>query len=118
MARRRKEDDTERRTQRLGVPLTPTEQAELRNRAAKVFGDDPNVSEYARLILLSDCKSPPPSSRDPRLISQLVVALNRLGNNINQLAHVANAIHEIPSERVLREVSAQIVEALEKVIAL
>lgn len=115
MARRRKDDAAERRTAFLGVQLTPSEKAELVRRAELVSR---NVSDYARIVLLSEHKAPAPSTRDSGAIRQLAVAITRVGTNINQLAHVANAINEIPSERVLREVSAQIVEALEKVMAL
>ena len=115
MARRSKADAGERNTAFLGVHLTPSEKADVLGRAAAIGC---GVSEYARIILLSELKRPAPSARDPRAIRQLAVAIKKVGTNINQLAHVANAINEIPSERVLREVSAQIVEALEKVQAL
>jgi hypothetical protein len=114
MARRSKGDARERYTASVGVQLTPTEKAEICNRAATTGR---KVSDYCRIVLLSEHKAPAPSARDPEALRGLVVALNRIGNNVNQLAHVANAINEVPSERVLREVAAQIAEALEKVIA-
>jgi hypothetical protein len=118
MARRQKHDVSERRTAALNVQLTPTERAELNSRAVKVLGDKPNLSEYARMVLLSETKNPPPSARDQRALRQLRVELIRVGTNLNQLAHVANANNAIPSERVLRDVARQIIEALEKVQAL
>ncbi len=118
MARPKKQDQGERRTKRLGVPLTPTEQAELRHRASLVFGATPNVSEYARLILLSDWKAPPPNARSPEAIRELAVAIRRVGNNVNQLAHIANERRSLPVEQMLRDVSEQIKAALQKVMAL
>ena len=118
MARPKKEDQSERRTKRLGVPLTPTEQTELRFRASKVFGNNPNLSEYARLILLDDWKNPPPNARSPEAIRELVVAIRRVGTNVNQLAHIANESRRVPAEERLRDISEQIVAALQKVMAL
>ena len=115
MARRRKEDADERRTAFLGFQLTPTEKAEVVRRAEMVGR---HVSDYARIVLLSDHKAPGPSAHDPHAIRELAVAIRKVGTNLNQLAHVANATNEIPSERVLREVTAHIIEALQKVIAL
>lgn len=115
MARRRKEDSSERRTAGLRLQLTPAERAELDARAATTGR---NLSDYARIVLLSDLKKPAPSVRNVRALGQLVVALNRIGNNVNQLAHVANAINEIPSERALRELTAQIKAAVAKVMEL
>ena len=115
MARRRKEDAAERNTAFLGVHMTPSEKAELLQRAESIGC---SVSEFARIVLLSDLKKPAPSERDPRAIRELASAITKVGTNINQLAHVANAMNEVPSERVLREVSVQIMAAIAKVIEL
>ena len=115
MARRKKEDASERRSAFLGLQLTPSEKAELVGRAADV---GLSVSDFARMALFLDgWKNPPPNVRSPRVLRELTVAIKKLGTNVNQLAHVANAINEIPSERVLREIAAQIDEVLQKVFA-
>lgn len=117
MARRKREDIAPRRTARLAVRLTPAELDDVRGRAAKIFGRA-NVADYARLILLDDWKNPPPSARDPHAIRELAVAIRKVGTNINQLAHVANAKNDLPAERDLRRAVQAIIEALEKVQAL
>ncbi len=37
------------------------------------------------------------------VMDDLIAELSRVGNNINQLAHVANISREVPVERLLRE---------------
>ena len=115
MARRHKQDVAERRTDFLGVQLTPTEKAELVARAAAT---GLSLSDFARIVLLSDLKKPAPSARDPQAIRALAVEISRVGNNINQLAHIANETRALPRETELRVVSAQIVAALEQVMEL
>jgi hypothetical protein len=41
-----------------------------------------------------------------------------VGNNINQLAHHANAHNALPAERALAEATARIIASLDKVLAL
>ena len=115
MARPRKTNEAERRAQHVGIQLTEDEKKELRSRAAKT---DRKLSDYCRIVLLSDHKAPAPSARDIEAIRKLVVALNRIGNNVNQLAHVANQTNELPDARALREVSAAIKAAVVKVMDL
>jgi hypothetical protein len=113
MARRRKDDTGERRTQRLGVRLTPTEKAELVRRAEPI-----KVTDYCRIVLLSDAKKPAPSARDPHRISELALEIRRVGMTVNQLAHTANATNELPEASTLHEAMAQIIVVLDKVKAL
>lgn len=115
MARRQKEDASERLTEFFGFQLTPSQKAELERRA-KATGTSP--SEFARIVLLSDLKAPAPSTRDPAAIRALTVEISRVGNNVNQLAHIANERRAVPEERTLKEVAARIVAALDKVMAL
>ncbi len=42
------------------------------------------------------------------LLARLTVALNRIGNNINQLAKSANAQGELPSEQQLADIKEQL----------
>lgn len=115
MARRQKTDAGERRTAAIKVQLTPSERAELDARAA-VTGR--SLSDFVRIVLLSDLKAPAPSARDPQAIRALTVEITRVGTNLNQLAHIANERRALPREKELQEVSRRIVTALEKVMAL
>ena len=86
---------------------------ELRRRAAKALGDDPNVGEFARLVLLSDLKAPAPSARDPKAVLALSASLHRIGAelqrlqteirrigvNVNQAAHAANDLRLLATSR-------------------
>ena len=112
MARRSKADAGERRTSFLGVQLTPTERAVLEQRAQTT---GLSLSEFARIVLLSDLKAPAPSARDPQAIRALAVEITRVGNNVNQLAKIANETRALPHERQLREVATLIKATLEKV---
>ena len=60
MARRSKEDASERRTEGLRLQLTPTERAILEQRAQTA---GLLLSEFARVVLLSDLKAPAPPAR-------------------------------------------------------
>ena len=114
MARRKKEDEAERRSAFLGLHLTPSEKAELLGRAADV---GLSVSDFARMVLFLDGGRTRAERPQPPRPYGSFRAIKMLGTNINQLAHVANATNEIPSERVLREIAAQIDEVLQKVLA-
>jgi hypothetical protein len=115
MARKRKDDAAERRSAYLGVQLTPAERAKLDERAA-YYGL--MLSDYARLMLLSDEHQPAPSARDSAAITSLSVEIRRVGTNLNQLAHIANERRELPRKAALDGLSAEIVETLKKVRAL
>jgi hypothetical protein len=115
MARRRKDDATEHRTKRLTVQLTPTERGELDARADK-YGQ--SLSDFARLLLLSERQDPLPAPRDSRAIRALTVELVRVGTNLNQLAHIANERRQLPREREFQTLWEQIDTAIQKVAAL
>ena len=115
MARLRKSDTGDRRTEHAGFYVTPDELAELDARAA-VAGYC--RSDYFRIILLSDRKAPPPSARDPRAMRALIGQFGKLGNNWNQIAHRLNATGDAPSRTILAEAAAQLRAAVEKVLAL
>ncbi len=110
-----KEDAGERRTSAIKVQLTPSERQELDGRAAATGR---TLSDFARIVLLSDLKAPAPSARDPRAIRALAVELARVGNNVNQLAHIANERRALPRERDLKDVAERIIAALDKVMEL
>ena len=114
MARRSKEDGGERYTAFLGVHLTPSQYALVEQRAQTA---GLSVSEFARIVLLSDLKAPAPPARDPQALRELAAQISHVGNNVNQLAKIANETRAVPHERHLREVAAVIKATLEKVIA-
>ena len=66
-------------------------------------------------MLLSDLKAPAPPARDPQALRALAVEITRVGNNVNQMAKIANETRAVPQERHLREVAAEIKATLEKV---
>ena len=115
MGRRRKDDTTEKRTVALNVQLTPSERAEIDKRAAR-YGKTP--SEFTRIVLLSDLKDPPPTPRDSAGLRAVAVEIARVGNNLNQLARVANETRSAPQQRELSAVADEIIKALNKVMAL
>ena len=115
MARYRADDSGERRTAFLGIHLTPSERGELERRAAATGR---TLSDFARIVLLSDLKAPAPSARDPRAIRELTVEITRVGTNQNQLTKLAHQLHAVPQEAEYRQVADRIVAALDKVMAL
>lgn len=76
------------------------------------------LSEFARIVLLSDLKAPAPPARDPEAIGALTFQISKLGTNLNQLAKIANETRVLPREMELRVLAAQIEAALERVIEL
>jgi hypothetical protein len=115
IAQREEEWQASRRTSALHVQLTPAEKAEIAERARKSGN---RVSDFARIVLLSDLKAPSPPARDPEAIRALAFQLSKIGTNLNQLAKIANETRALPQETELRIVSAQIAAALERVIEL
>lgn len=115
MARYRANDIGERRTSALRVQLTPTERTTLDARAA-AYGC--TLSDFARVVLLSDLKEPAPPARDPAAINALAFQLSKIGTNLNQLAKIANERRVLPRERDFEEVEGQIADALRRVMEL
>jgi len=115
MARLRKNDKGDRRTAFLGVHLTPSERAEIDRRASATGY---SLSDYSRIILLSERKAPAPPVRDPEAIRALTVAIVREGTNLNQMAHHTNLTGDLPTRKALTDMLALIRASLEKVLAL
>ena len=95
MARHRKTYTGERRTVHLGVQLTPTERAEL-DAAAAAAGA--GLSQYVRELCLRRTATPSTvagARRNPEA-KRLMNELNWIGNNLNQLARVANTNRAAP----------------------
>jgi Bacterial mobilisation protein (MobC) len=115
IAQQEEERRAAQRTSALHVQLTKAEKAEIAARAKKSGN---RVSDFARLVLLSDLKAPAPAERDPEAIRALAFQLSKIGTNLNQLAKIANETRTLPRETEFRVISAQLVAAFEKVIEL
>ncbi len=74
----------ERRTETVAARFTVAEAAIVESQAAAA---GMTVSEYVRVLALTQDVKP----RKTKLEASLLVELNRIGVNINQLAHAANA---------------------------
>ena len=94
MARRRTTDTSERRTQFVGVQMTPTERATLDERIAAA---GVRLSDFARAALLGRRLY----AKDP-LWEPAVRELFAIGNNLTQLARHANATGQLDPQE-LRE---------------
>lgn len=115
MARRQAHDASERRTQFVGFQVTPTERADLAERAART-GE--TLSELCRRLMVAEAGREPRAARDVKAIRELSLALVRIGTNVNQIAYRANEARRVPEESYLREMGERIIAALEKVSAL
>jgi len=116
MGRRYKNDTGPRYTAALGFLVTPADKAELQRRA-KAHGC--KVPEFARIVLLSDLKKPPPPPRyDPQAISDVTAEISRVGMRLNQLAKLANESRELPDKQTLDEVLQEVRTCLDKLAAL
>jgi hypothetical protein len=115
MARPRKIATDELQTAHVGFQITPAKRTELKARAA---ANGRHLSDYCRIVLLSDPNAPAPSARDWKIIRALLAELARNGNNLNQLAHIANECHDMPSAKALAEVIERLIAVMEKVRAL
>ena len=108
MGRRSQTDEGERRTATLTVQLTPTERAELGERADAA---GVRLSDFARSALLGHRLT----VKDP-LKERAIQELAAIGNNLNQLARRANITEEIDAEdlgralRLWREVVGRLFE--------
>jgi len=106
MARRSQTDQSERRTATVTVQVTPTERAELDERAEAA---GVRMSDYIRAAALGYRLT----VRHP-ITERAVAELAAIGNNLNQLARRANATEDInPADlqdalRLWREVVARL----------
>lgn len=92
-----------RRTTQISVRLTKSEKAHLEQQA-RLAGM--KMEPFIR-SLIDGCKI---RERPPEYWGELIRQLSAIGNNINQIAHVANATYEVPipameeTLRLMREV--------------
>jgi hypothetical protein len=76
------------------------------------------LSDFARIVLLSDLKAPLPPTRNVEAINALAFQLSKIGTNLNQLAKYTNERRALPYDADLKGIAEQIVTALEKVYGL
>jgi hypothetical protein len=117
MARHRKTYTGERRTVHLGVQLTPTERAELASAAA---GAGASLSQYVRELCLrraAEAATVGGARRNPEA-KRLQHELSAIGNNLNQLARIANTTRHAPQEGELRATIEALKAAMARVLAL
>jgi uncharacterized protein (DUF1778 family) len=117
MARYAKSDISERRTASLCLQLTPSERAEL-EAGADAAGT--SLSQYVRDLCLRRAGAGTvvaQTRRNPEART-LAYELKAIGNNLNQLAVVANSTKAMPALMDLRLVSGFLKTALLRVIEL
>jgi hypothetical protein len=123
MARLRRGYKGERRTEFFGFQLTPTERHNLDSLAKQ--GGMPK-SELIRFYLPLGPESKPRQDivgndnkewrrAEPWKV-EAVAAVNRVGNNINQLAHKANETGRVAELAVLREMMAELKATLNRLV--
>lgn len=113
MARYRQGYDGERRTSSIRAWITPSERTELAQRAE---GRGLLLSDYVRACCLTDRLPPADPGRTRGEARELVASLARIGNNLNQMAHRANAAGQIVSEDALRAALAELGEATRRIM--
>ena len=114
MARHSKEYDGERYSEHFNFQLTPRQRRNLEN-AAEASGQV--LAEFVRSYL-------PLGAADPRgvckrcqwAIGELALEINRVGINLNQLSHWANAEGRLPEAAELRRVLAEVKTVLMRVL--
>ena len=117
MARHRKTYTGERRTVHLGVQLTPSERADL-SLSAQMAGT--SLSQYVRELCLRRSVTPSTEGgarRNPEA-KRLMYELSAIGNNLNQLARVANTFHAAPQHAELKAAIEALKATMARVLSL
>jgi uncharacterized protein (DUF1778 family) len=115
MARYKRAHAGEHRTRSIGVKLTPAERAKLEAAAA---AKGARLSEYVReLCLRQSAATVAGATRNPDA-KALADQLSRIGNNLNQIARVANTKGATPHLYELRMVTGMVKAAIARVLDL
>lgn len=99
----------QKRTRRKELTFSPTEWAAIEQRAHEC-GVRPNC--YIRDVVLGAV----PRARPNDATRDLVAAVNRIGNNLNQLARVANENGDLPREAEFDTLRAELMDLLARVL--
>ena len=105
----------ERRTEGLRVQLTPSERLRLQADAALTGA---RLSSYIRELCLRRTQPIVAGTRRNPEAKALLTELRAIGNNLNQLAHHANATGGNIERKHLAEAISSLKEAMARVIAL
>ena len=106
----------EKRTEFLGLQLTPSERAELED-AAKGQGA-PTLSAYARELLFRRSAAVVAATRRNPEAKALMHELTAIGNNLNQIARHLNTTGDLRDWGELREAMTLHKAAIGRVLAL
>ena len=101
--------DSPRRTRALLVRLSPDERRSIRERAHDC---GMGASTYMRETALGS----KPRARPRRLEQKAVYHLGRIGNNLNQLAYLANATGRLGDSRRLHEVLEELLTTMRRLV--
>lgn len=117
MPRYKKSYDGERRTRRRVVMFTPTEDRQLEESADRA---GTQFSEHVRELCLrrSAAAAVVAGTRRNPQARALAHELTAIGNNLNQLARVANANKATPQLRELQETTGRLKAAFRRVLEL
>jgi uncharacterized protein (DUF1778 family) len=129
MARYERSYSGERRTEFVGLHLTPSERAELDSAAAL---QGARISDYARELLfrrsaemVAGTRRNPEAAALMRALDAAGYQTNAIGNNLNQIARELNTTGELRDLDELREalelfkqIAERHLEAIERVLAL
>lgn len=108
----------ERRTASVHVQLTPDERAELETAAVET--GSASLSAFVRTLCLrrvADAARIAGTRRNPDA-DRLMYELKAIGNNLNQLTHIANTVRDMPAGDELHAVTGLLKAAMARVIAL
>lgn len=117
MARYKQSDSAERLTAACRLQLTPSQRQEL---GAAAAASGARLSDYVRQQLFRRGGQPIVAAgvrRNPEA-KALLDELRRIGNNLNQLSHHANAQGMIEEQRDLHQTITLLKAAMARVIAL
>ena len=106
-----------RRTSALHVQLTPDERAELE--AAADRAGVASLSAFARFLFFrrpGEVRPAAATRRNPDA-TRIARELNAIGNNLNQLTHLAHRTGNVAAEDDLRETTTLLKAAFARVIA-
>jgi Bacterial mobilisation protein (MobC) len=117
MARYRATDTSERRTAKVTVQFAPTERQRLETGAAR---EGKALSDYVRQLCLRRGGQAPVVAGTRRNPDAKLLAdeLRAIGNNINQLARIANQTGELRREAELTMVIDRLATTIDRVIRL
>jgi len=115
MARYKESYVGERLTAALRVQLTPSQRQQL-EMAAVASGA--RLSDYIRELSLAKTQPIVAGVRRNPEAKALLNELRRIGNNLNQLTHHANASESLPAQQELQQVTTLLKAAMARVITL